>query len=240
MNSRLVWIAAVSLGISLACWSIAGLSSAMGWVHNGRPWALLRSCAPRLWAKNNGEPRTVDLAWQGSDAITINIPAQVYYQPGPKAEANVTGDSELASHVRMRGGTLGWDTPLDCISGGDLVVHLTGPAVTAWTLNGSGTLELSDIKQDAMRIVTRGSGTVIGNGEANQASVDVAGSGNVDFSKLVTRKADARIKGSADVALAPRDEVDIEIYGSAVVSLHGPVARVNSHVAGSGQIKQTP
>jgi hypothetical protein len=240
MNSRLAWIAVVALGISLACWSVAGLSSAMGWVDDSSSWAIARSCNPLLWARHDGGSQTIELDWPGSDAIKINIPAHVYYQTGPTAHASITGDADLVGHARMRDGTLGWDTTFNCLSGESLVVRLTGPAVTAWTLNGSGTLELSDIKQDALRIISRGSGTVTGSGEVNQTSIDVAGSGNLDLSKLVTKKADARIRGSADIELAPRDDVDIAIYGSAVVSLHGPVARVTSHVSGSGQIKQVP
>jgi hypothetical protein len=238
MKSRLGRIALVSFGITLACWAAVALSSAMGWIDDDPNWAVVRGCAPAMWTRP-GEIKTIDLAWPGSDAVTVNIPARVYYQPGPKAEASVSGDAELASHVRMRDGTLAWDTTF-CVTDDNLTIRLSGPPVTAWTLNGSGTLELSDIKQDALRIVTRGSGTVTGGGESRQASVDVSGSGNVDLSRLVTRNADARIRGSADVELAPRDDVAIEIYGSGIVSLHGPVTRVSSHVAGSGQIKQLP
>jgi hypothetical protein len=238
MNSRLARIAAVSFGITLVCWMAIGLSSAMGWIDDNPTWAIVRGCAPSLWTRP-GEIKTIDLAWSGNDAVWVNIPAHVYYRPGPVAQATVSGDGELLNHLRMHDGTLEWDSRF-CVTDNDLVVRLTGPAVTAWTLNGSGTLELSDIKQDVLRIVTRGSGSVTGGGESRQASVDVSGSGRVDLSKLVTREADARIRGSADVQLAPRDDVLIEIYGSGIVSLHGPVTRVSSHVAGSGQIKQLP
>lgn len=238
MNSRLARIAVVSFGITLACWAAIALSSGMGWIDDSPAWAIVRGCGPSLWTRP-GEIKTIDLAWSGSDAVTVNIPAHVYYQPGSKAQASISGDAELISHVRMRDGTLAWDSTF-CVTDDNLTVRLSGPPVTAWTLNGSGTLKLADIKQDALRIVTRGSGTVTGGGESRQASVDVSGSGNVDLSRLVTRKADARIRGSADVQLAPRDDAAIEIYGSGTVSLHGPVARVSSHVAGSGQIKQVP
>jgi hypothetical protein len=219
MKSRLAWIALVSFGITLACWAAVALSSAMGWIDDDPTWAVVRGCAPAMWTRP-GEIKTIDLAWAGSDAVTINIPARVHFQPGPKAEASISGDAEVVSHVRMRDGTLAWDTTF-CVVDNDLTIRLSGPAVTAWTVNGSGTLELADIKQDALRIVTRGSGTITGHGQADRASVDVSGSGNVDLSRLVTRNADARIRGSADVQLAPRDDVAIEIYGSGIVSLHG-------------------
>jgi putative autotransporter adhesin-like protein len=258
MTKRLAWIAVVSLGVSAACGSLAALITATAWVGGGdRPWAATtRTCAAVFSATNAGsrrstgrnddvstgdsQPRTVALEWQGGDAVQINIPARVHYRPGPTAQASVSGDAELISHVRMRGGTLEWDTIVNCFSAGDLVVRLTGPAVPAWTLNGSGALDLSDIKQDELRIRMHGSGTVTASGEAHAASLDVAGSSSADLSRLITQQASASIRGSAEVDIAPREDVDISISGSAVVRLHGAVARIHSHVSGSGQIKQVP
>jgi hypothetical protein len=244
MNKRLALIAVVSLSVSAACALLVALTSATDWVDGDyRSWAATtRSCAVMPWAKKagSGEPRFVDLEWSGSDAVKVKIPARVHYQPGPKAQASVSGDAELVSHVRMRDGTLEWDTVDDCFPAGDLVVRLTGPAVTAWTLNGSGELDLSDLKQDVLRITMHGSGSVTASGEVHEASLDVAGSSSAELSRLVTQQANARIRGSAEVDLAPRQDADISIAGSAMVRLHGAVARIHSHVSGSGQIKQVP
>jgi hypothetical protein len=248
MTTRLGWIAAVSFGISAACGLLAVLVATLaGGDH--RSWAAAtRTCAAMLWARksdiqdgmNANESRTVDLEWGGSDAVKVNIPARVHYQPGPKAQASVSGNAELVSHVRMRDGTLEWDTVAECYAANGLTVRLTGPAVPEWTLNGSGQLDLSAVSQDVLHIKMRGSGTITASGEVQEASLDVAGSSNADLSKLATRQASARIRGSAEVDLAPRDDVDISISGSAVVRLHGAGARIRSHVRGSGQIKQVP
>jgi hypothetical protein len=303
MNKRLVSIALMSLSVSAACALVVALASATGWVDGDyRSWAATaRSCAAMPWTKTagSGETRSVDLEWGGSDAVKVNIPAQVQYRPGPKAQASVSGDAELVSHVRMRDGTLEWDTTDDCFPAGDLVVRLTGPAITAWTLNGSGELQLSDVKQDQLRITMHGSGKLSASGEAHELSLDAAGSGHAEFGRLVsqqttaqirgsgevvfadieqevlriamkgsggvtatgkardvsldaagsgradlgrlvTQQASARIRGSGDVDLAPREDADISISGSGVVRLHGAVARIHSHVSGLGQIKQVP
>jgi Putative auto-transporter adhesin, head GIN domain len=305
MNRRLAVIAVVSLSIAAACGIITVLTSATDWINGDyRSWAgTMRSCASAK-KTGTGERRTVDLEWLGSDAVKIKIPAQVHYQPGPKPQATVSGDADLVSHVRLRDGTLEWDTVdwdslVDCFPAGDLVVQLVGPAVTAWTLNGSGELDLSDVKQDVLRIAMHGSGTVTTSGEVREASLEAAGSGRADLGRLVTQntsaaidgsaglklsdakqdvlrivmhgsgvvtasgtarevsleaagagradlgrliaeRASARIYGSGDVDLAPRQDADISVFGSSVVKLHGAVARINSHVLGSGAIKQVP
>jgi putative autotransporter adhesin-like protein len=308
MNRRLLGIAMVSLGIAAACGIVTVLVSATDWIDGGsRSWAgTLGRCAAMPWSKKTGasERRTVDLAWAGSDAVQIRIPAQVHYQPGPKPQASVSGDAELVSHVRLRDGVLEWDTVdwdslVDCLPASELVVQLVGPAVTSWTLNGSGGLDLSDVKQDVLRITIHGSGAVTASGEVHDASLEASGSGRADLGRLVTQKtsanihgsanlkladvkqdvlritmhgsgvvtasgsanevslessgsgradlgrliaerASAKIHGSADVDLAPRQDADISISGSSVVKLHGTVVRINSHVSGSGEIKQVP
>jgi carbon monoxide dehydrogenase subunit G len=303
MNKRLVAIAAVSLSVSAACALLVVLTSATDWVDGDyRSWAATkRTCVATPWAKTagSGEPRSVDLAWSGSDTVKVKIPARVQYQPGPQAQASVSGDAELVSHVRMRDGTLEWDTADDCVPAGDLVVRLTGPAVTAWMQDSSGELQLSDVKQDqlritlhgsgkvtasgevhelsldaagsgraefgrlvtqqtnaqirgsgevvladvkqeVLRIVMHGSGGVTASGEAHEVSLDAAGSGRADLGRLVTQQANARIRGSGNVDLAPRQDADISISGSGIARLHGAVAQIHSHVSGSGQIKQVP
>ena len=302
MNKRLVSIAVISLSVSAACALVVALPSATDWVDGDyRSLVATASCATMPWTKTagSGETGSVDLEWGGSDAVKVNIPARVQYRPGPKAQASVSGNAALVSHVRMRDGTLEWDTSDDCFPAGDLVVRLTGPAVTAWTLNGSGELQLSDVKQDQLRITMHGSGKVTASGEAHELSLDAAGSGRAEFGRLVsqrttaqirgsgevvfadvnqevlriamkgsggvtasgqahdvtldasgsghadlgrlvTQQASARVRGSGNVDLAPREDADIAISGSGVVRLHGAVTQIHSHVSGSGQIKQVP
>jgi hypothetical protein len=240
MNKRLGWIAAVSLSISAACGLLALLVAILVG-GDYRSWAARTgSCAAMPWAKKATEPGTADLEWSGSDVVKIRIPARVHYQPGPKPQATVSGNAEVVSHVRMRDGTLEWDTIDDCFPAHDLVVQLSGPAVAAWTMNGSAELDLSDIKQDALSITMHGSGIVTASGEVHEASLHATGSGRANLSRLVAQQVSARTSGSADVDLAPRDEADISISGSAVVRLHGTGARIRSRVSGSGQIKQVP
>jgi hypothetical protein len=302
MNKRLLSIAVMSLSVSAVCGLVVVWASATAWV-NGDDRSLLGTagCATLPWMKSTGtgERRSVDLAWDGSDAVKVRIPARVQYQPGPKAQANVSGDADLVGHVRLRDGTLEWDTAIDCFPAGDLVVRLTGPAVTAWTLNGSGELQLADLKQDQLRITMHGSGKVTASGEVHELSLDAAGSGRAEFDRLATRQttaqlrgsgevvfadikqqvlriamtgsgklsasgeahdvsldstgsgradlgrlvtqlATARIRGSGDADLAPREDADISVSGSGVVRLHGTVAQLHSHVSGSGEIRQVP
>src|SRR5947209_9715297 len=117
MNKRLVWIAMVSFGIAVVCGLLAAFTSS--WIGgDDRSWVVtLRTCAGSPWSSKTGsEPRMVDLDWRGSDAVKVNLPARIHYQPGDNAQASVSGDAALVSHVRMRDGTLEWDTIVNCFS----------------------------------------------------------------------------------------------------------------------------
>jgi len=91
-----------------------------------------------------------------------------------------------------------------------------------------------------LRIVMHGSSAVTASGTAREVSLESAGSSRANLGGLITEQASAKIHGSGDVDLAPRQDADISVSGSAVVKLHGTVARVNSHVSGSGEIKRVP
>jgi len=235
MNKYLTWIAAVSLSIAAACAALAALVS-------DQPFAAVaRGCGTTSGAASE----TADLDWQGSDAVTLHIPARVHYQPGPVVQATVSGDPEIISHVRMHGGILSWDTAdweqtVDCLAEDQMVVRLTGPAVTSWTIHGSGALDLSELKQQLLLIAVHGSAAITATGAVQQVSLDAAGSTRADLSRLVAQHADAHVHGSAHIDLAPREDADISISGSGLVAVHGAGARIRSHVTGSGQVTQLP
>jgi len=245
MNRRLALIAAVSLSIAVVCGIVVAMTAATDWIGDDyRSWAgSLRSCsAPWVKKTNAGERRTVDLDWPGSDTIRIRIPAQVHYQPGSRAQASVSGDADLVGHVRLRDGTLEWDTSewdtmVDCPAASDLVVQLSGPAVTAWTLNGSSQLDLSGIKQDTLRITMHGSSTVTASGESGNVTLDSAGSGHADLGRLISQTNTATLQGSADLKLADTRQgvLRIVMHGSGTVTASGTAQQVSVEASGSGR-----
>jgi hypothetical protein len=239
MNKRLPSIAVMSLSVSAVCGLVVVWASATDWVNDDdRSLLAAASCATMPWTKTTGagERRSVDLAWDGSDAIKVQIPARVQYQPGPKAQASASGDADLVSHVRLRDGTLAWDAAIDCFPAGDLVVRLTGPAVTAWMLNGSGELQLADLKQDQLRITMHGSGKVTASGEVQELSLDAAGSGRAEFSRLATQQTTAQIRGGGKVVFADikPQVLRIMMKGSGKVSASGEAQTLSLDTSGSG------
>jgi hypothetical protein len=243
MSRRLATVAAAAFAISAISFTIVvwiGDTELLGIDGpRGIGCAALRMVA-RGGAQSGGPTDTVTLPWAGGGTVEINLPAQVFYRPAQTAEASVTGDAELIRHVRLVDGRLTGDGGGRCRSGGALTVHLAGPAPTAWRLNGSGSLSLSDLDQDTLAIDIRGSGHAEAQGKVRKLSLDVAGSARADLRALAAERVQARIRGSANTDIAPGEEADLTIAGSALVTVHGHPARMRSRVAGSGEIRQAP
>jgi hypothetical protein len=252
MTARLAWIALISFTISAVCLVLATWmsgTSVIGRIH--RPWAVGQSCwsnpLVRLFvsedepARDAVQPATVKLDWDGDDMIDIRLSAKVFYQPGPRPEASVTGDPDFIRHVRLQGGTLHSDANFfNCVSGNQIVVRLSGPAVTSWKVTGSSQLNLSDLNQDRLDIKLTGRVRALASGSVQRVSLDITGSAKADLGKLVTQRASAHITGSGDADLAARDEAELRITGSGSVTLHGQPKQVQSHVSGSGKIRNVP
>ncbi len=251
MTARLAWIALISLITSATCLVLASWISGTSVLGRlDRPWAMGQSCwsAPlaRLFGGNEPtrdavQPATAKLNWDGDDMIEIRLSAKVFYQPGPRPEATVTGDPDFIRYVRLQGGSLRSDANFfNCGPRNQIVVRLSGPAVASWKMTGSGQLTLSALDQDRLDIKLTGSSRVAASGNVQRVSLDITGSAKADLGKLVTQRASARITGSGDADLAARDEAELRITGSGSVTLHGQPKQVQSHVSGSGKIRNVP
>jgi hypothetical protein len=186
--------------------------------------------------RSDGAAGARDIAWDGEDHATLSIPGVAHYRPGGDDMLHVSGDPDLVAHVRVRDGHI----ELDCHTwrGGDgLDVTLPGRHFRKLGIAGSGKLLLDDLDQDRLKVSISGSGTIRGNGRVENLEIHIAGSGDADMGRVVARAAKVHISGSGDAAIAPSDDADIHISGSGDVTLHSNPAHMESHISGSGNIR---
>jgi uncharacterized membrane protein len=225
------------------------VSSASWWHGDGwrcSPASLHKSSASEQTASSvntaNAAASTasVTFPFETNDRIDIDLPASVSFQPGPKAEATVTGDSSVISHVHIANGRLGFDRELGCVPVTQLSVRLTGPSIATWGVRGSSDLVLSGIDQQKLQLRITGSGHVAASGAVQVVALNVAGSGEAELQGLTARSAEIVVHGSGEVQVAALDNADIAIRGSGVVKLHGHPAQLHSAISGSGRIENMP
>ena len=178
---------------------------------------------------------TRELVWDGSSKVEFAIPATIEFSqaPGP-GRVSITGPREVIDQVRLSGGRLSLDKPVESYV--RLRVVMTAPAVTQFDIGGDDRLEISNYKQDKLSIIASGSSEVTARGEAKQVDLDLSGSSEADLSQVVTEAAEADVSGSSEASIAPRLSAKIESSGSSEVKLTTRPERLETDRAGSGRV----
>jgi hypothetical protein len=239
--SRIAKFIVISLLIVLVCWRFsAGIRAAAhaSWGHSGESWS---------WSSDepadSGPILTRDYSWS-ADRLELDVPGQVSFHPAPSWHLDIRGRQGTLDRVEVSDGRIreknhsffsfGWhhSQPLQ--------VDLSGPALKAATLNGSGSIDLQGIDQDRLSVTIRGSGAASGNGKVGSLRLQILGSGSARLAQLADKNADVTIDGSGDADVSPTGEARVTIAGSGDVRLHAHPARLSSHVLGSGQISEVP
>jgi len=180
------------------------------------------------------QPGHYEWRWDGSDSLTIGIPASVRYTPEGAPRIVITGPDELLSHIRLDRGQIGIRQENWRYRGDRAQVTITGITVREITLAGSGRVALEKLNQDRLRLTVAGSGALTGGGRVDRLDVTVAGSGSSDLSQLAVRRANIDIAGSGNVKLTPRDEANLSVAGSGTLRMTARPAKLTQSIVGSG------
>ncbi len=174
----------------------------------------------------------------------INIDAggsfDVEVKVGPKVSLKLTFDDNIIKLIdtRVRGKTLYIDTDESYSSHRPCKVEITVPLLESVSLNGSGDLDIQDVKGELLDCEVNGSGNIVATGEVDELDVDISGSGDVDARRLKARQVQVRIQGSGDVEVFATEDFDGAVYGSGDIKYYGDPKHAHSHVAGSGSIRK--
>jgi carbon monoxide dehydrogenase subunit G len=121
-----------------------------------------------------------------------------------------------------------------------LDVHISGPAIKSWNLNGNVELALSNIDQPQLRLGIRGSGSVSATGTAQSVNLDISGTGDATLKGLVTQSAKIDIRGSGNAQITAQISADVSISGSGNIELFGNGVLRRSEIRGNGHVTQLP
>lgn len=193
-------------------------------------------------ADAGGAPtETRELAWNGSDRLEVEIPADVTYTqaPGP-AKLVVTGPRRAIDDLVVEDGRISFEHNRRHRRnfGRALTITLTAPDVQRFDLDGSGRLEIRDYRQDKLDVSLSGSGDVKASGQAREVTLDINGSGGVDLGQVAAESAEVSISGSGEATIAPTRRAKLDVSGSGDVTLLTHPAELESDVSGSGTIRQ--
>lgn len=112
--------------------------------------------------------------------------------------------------------------------------RMTGDKVSV-ELAGSGNAKLGDVTAKSFKSDLAGTGDIMVAGKVESAEYSVAGTGDVDASKLASVDAEVSIAGTGDVRLSATGTVDASIAGTGDINVTGG-AKCKSSSIGSGKI----
>jgi hypothetical protein len=235
MASKLALVAFTGFTVAAVCIGAAAAIGARNMHTDGFDLSMFGGKPSCGRADGAGSSATRDIAWDGGDHATLSIPGEAHYRPGGSDMLHVSGDPRLVGHVRVEDGRI----KLDCSNWGDgrLDITLPGRQFRKFGIAGSGKLVLEGLEQDALKVSIAGSGEVKGSGHVDRLEVHIAGSGDADLAQIEADSVKVHIAGSGDADIAPRNDADIHIAGSGDVTLHSNPAHMETHIAGSGNIR---
>jgi hypothetical protein len=175
------------------------------------------------------------LAWDGSNNVSIDVPASAHYRAGEGDTLSASGNNDMLRHLRLRDGHVEFDCDGNW-GNASLQIELPGRSFRGFAVGGTGRLSLEKIKQPSLSITLAGATAATASGEVDHLNLSLAGSSKLGVGALKARSVNLSIAGSGDVETAPQDDIHINIAGSGTVRLVTEPRTVESSVVGSGRI----
>ncbi len=186
--------------------------------------------------KLTSEPRSVS----GFTSIDMQGSADVIVTFGETESAVVEADDNLLPYIetRVENGQLVIATRprVSYTTANPVRVNVTMKTLSKTVLSGSGNIDVSGLKGDAITIGLPGSGNITVKGSANSVYVTLGGSGMIVCKDLTAHSATVKLSGSGNVSVYASDNLDATISGSGNIQYSGNPATINKTISGSGNI----
>jgi hypothetical protein len=164
---------------------------------------------------------TREIPWDGSQSLTLGVPANVRYVQGEPATITARGPHRSVSTLTVSGGHV-YDTLLSTGTTLELVVR--APAISRFELNGRSKLAIEQYDQDTLAVTTQGSAVVEASGRVRDARVSMQGRSDVNLAHLSMEALDGKVGGTGTLVAAPTRAATLEVRNLAsAVLLSRPV-----------------
>lgn len=186
--------------------------------------------------KTGATAESLELAWDGGDSVTVEVPATLHYKRGVGDKVQVKGDPQLLAHLRIHDGTIEMNCHIHGWHHRRLDITLPGREFRQYRIEGMGDVDLQDIDQTALKLEIAGSGDITASGKTDDLDLRIAGRGDAKLKDLMARNVKIEIAGRGDVETSPLDDADIDVAGSGNVKLYTEPKHLNTSIMGSGNV----
>ena len=189
----------------------------------------------KFWRWGNDEKVNIYITVKDVEGLSVGGSGDLIGQTKIVAEdidLNVSGSGNMRIEVEASG-----DMESDVSGSGN--IDLRGKCKNFNSdVSGSGRVTLALNASGRADFGVSGSGKIEASGVASNVKANISGSGKVLAADLETNSCDVRITGSGDVEINVKNELNANITGSGSVRYKGNPNKVNSHSAGSGNVRK--
>lgn len=158
--------------------------------------------------------------------------------PGAAPSLTVEGDDNIIDHIEFEeyDGTLRVSLkPGSYKFKRQLIVRATTDQLNGFGLDGSGEAVIRGIDSEMFKGHISGSGDLELEGNANNLTLQVSGSGEIDAFRMHAKNVKISVAGSGEIHVNALENLDVSISGSGTVIYRGDPQK-NISIAGSGEV----
>ena len=188
----------------------------------------------------NGQWVTQDRPLAAFDRIKLIGHFKVVYHDHRSRHLSVSADKNLLPFIRTRveDGELTVDVKPGARlrSSRTITLHLNNPSLHEVNTAGSNEIELSNLKEDWLRVHAYGGGKIALRGQVNEALYVASGNTHIDASRLKTEETSVKMRGVGDLVASVDKTLKVNLSGVATVSYRGE-PKVLSTLTGVSRLK---
>jgi hypothetical protein len=175
--------------------------------------------------------------WDGGDEVTIEVPANLHYKPGPGTTLEAKGDPQMLANLTVKDGKIAMHCRGSHWHHQRLDITLPGREFREFHVAGVADMDLQQLNQTTLKIEIAGSGDVTATGKVDDLKLEIAGRGDAHMKDLAVKSAKLEIAGRGDIETSPQDSADIDIAGSGDVKLYTEPKHINTSIMGRGDVE---
>ncbi len=231
---KLAVIAVCGLAVSAIC---LGAAAAIGARHHVGNFDFSLFDDQPDCKGGNATATARSFPWDGDDEVTIEVPVNLHYKPGPGTTLEAKGDPQMLANLTVKDGKIG----LSCRGGQwhhqRLDITMPGREFKEYHIAGVADLDLQQLSQKSLKIEIAGSGDINANGKVDDMNLEIAGRGNAKMKDLAVKNLKLDIAGRGEVETSPQDSADIDIAGSGNVKLYTEPKKLETSIMGRGDVE---
>ncbi|WP_313434486.1 GIN domain-containing protein [Novosphingobium sp.] len=182
----------------------------------------------------NSPQITRNFAIQPGARLAMDVPVQLVFTKGDKAEMVVTGPQKLVDRLTWENGRLAIKGDWHGRKG--LKVRITAPEIEGLDFDAPGDVTLTGLDQDSLTVNGNGALSLDASGKVRKLAVTTDGAGSLDFAKLQVQDATIRVNGAGNMVIGASGNVDVQINGIGNVTLVRKPANLKSEINGIGNV----